>query len=140
MKRDADRKGDSALTEKELKKLNRYQLLELLVMQTERADELQKKVDELEKRLEERELKFSKLGSISEAAMQIFEVFEASQKAADFYLESAKKQADDILGEARLQAESMSMQSEVKEDCILNAPEEDHNIETEKQIIDDKES
>ena len=128
------------MTEKELKKLNRYQLLELLVMQTERADELKKKVDELEKRLEERELKFSKLGSISEAAMQIFEVFEASQKAADFYLESAKKQADAILAEAHLQVESMSMQLEEKEDCILNDQEEVHNIETEKQNTNDKES
>jgi len=95
------------LTEKELKKLNRYQLLELLVIQTERADKLQKKVEELEARLEERELNLSKLGSIAEAALHITGVFEASQQAADLYLESAKKQADDMLAAARCQAESM---------------------------------
>lgn len=39
------------MTEKELKKLNRYQLLELLLAQTERADTLQKKVEELESKL-----------------------------------------------------------------------------------------
>lgn len=95
------------MTEKELKKLNRYQLLELLVIQTERADKLQKKVEELEARLEERELNLSKLGSIAEAALHITGVFEASQQAADLYLESAKKQADDMLAAARCQAESM---------------------------------
>ena len=95
------------MTEKELKKLNRYQLLELLVRQTERADQLQKKVEELEGRLEARELNLSKLGSIAEAAMHITGVFEASQQAADLYLEAAKKQADDILAAARCQAESM---------------------------------
>ena len=95
------------MTEKELKKLSRYQLLELLVIQTERADKLQKKVEELEARLEERELNLSKLGSIAEAALHITGVFEASQQAADLYLESAKKQADDMLAAARCQAESM---------------------------------
>lgn len=95
------------MTEKELKKLNRYQLLELLVIQTERANKLQKKVEELEARLEERELNLSKLGSIAEAALHITGVFEASQQAADLYLESAKKQADDMLAAARCQAESM---------------------------------
>ena len=96
------------MTEKELKKLNRYQLLELLVRQTERADQLQKKVEELEERLEARELNLSKLGSIAEAAMHITGVFEASQQAADLYLEAAKKQADDILAAARGQAESVT--------------------------------
>jgi hypothetical protein len=41
--------GGIGLTEKELKKLNRYQLLELLIIQTERADSLQAQVEELEK-------------------------------------------------------------------------------------------
>lgn len=95
-----DKAGDGGLTEKELKKMNRYQLLELLVMQTERADALQKKVDELEEQLEKREIHLSQLGSIAEAAMHLSGVFEAAQKAADLYLDSAKKQADDILESA----------------------------------------
>ena len=37
------------MTEKDLRKLNRYQLLELLIVQTDRADKLQAKLDELEK-------------------------------------------------------------------------------------------
>lgn len=85
------------MTEKELKKLNRYQLLELLVMQTERADKLQKKVEELEQKLEERELTMSQLGSIAEAAVQVSGILEAAQKAADLYLEYAKKKAEDMV-------------------------------------------
>lgn len=37
------------MTEKDLRKLNRYQLLEMLIMQTERADKLQSKLEEAEK-------------------------------------------------------------------------------------------
>ena len=93
------------MTEKELKKLNRYQLLELLVMQTERADSLQKKAEQLQAQLDDRELRFARLGSIAEASVYISGVLEAAQKAADLYLESAKKQADDLVTEARRQVE-----------------------------------
>mgnify|MGYP003297738140 CR=1 FL=1 len=33
------------MTEKELKKLNRYQLLEMLIIQTERAEDLQRQLE-----------------------------------------------------------------------------------------------
>lgn len=121
------------MTEKELKKLNRYQLLELLVMQTERADQLQEKVKELESRLKERDLSISKLGSIAEAAMHIFGVFEASQEAADLYLDSAKKQADDILTDARRRAASMIVQAEAKVRCASGPQKEDRDKTTEKR-------
>ena len=93
------------MTEKELKKLNRYQLLELLVMQTERADGLEKKVEELQARLDDRELRFAQLGSLAEAAVCVSGVFEAAQKAADLYLEAVKKQADELLEQTRSRAE-----------------------------------
>ena len=92
------------MTEKELKKLNRYQLLELLLVQTERADSLQQKAEQLQAMLDERELRFAQLGSIAEASVCVSGVFEAAQKAADLYLESAKKQADEQLQKARREA------------------------------------
>ncbi len=102
------------MTEKELRKLNRYQLLELLIMQTERANELQEKLDALEAQIRERELQLSKIGSIAEASLQLSGVFEASQKAADLYLESVKKQADEIVKDAQRQADSIIRKAEVQ--------------------------
>lgn len=84
------------MTEKDLKKLNRYQLLELLIIQTERADKLQLKLEETEKQLNEKELKMTSLGSIAEASLQLGGVFQAAQAAADLYIEAAKKKADEI--------------------------------------------
>lgn len=127
------------MTEKELKKLNRYQLLELLVMQTERADKLQQKVQELEKQLEEREFNLSKLGSIADAAVQISGVLESSQRAADLYLNSAKKQADDILAHARRQAASILVQAETRVRYISNSQHEGCNAETVKRNVYDEE-
>ena len=90
------------MTEKELKKLNRYQLLELLMIQTERVKELEKQV----KQLQERQVLLSNLGSMAEVSMQLSGVLEAAQKAADLYLEAAKERADKIEEDAKLFAQA----------------------------------
>lgn len=95
------------MTEKELKKLNRYQLLELLVMQTERADALQTKVEALERQLGDKELRMARLGSVAEAAVQVSGLLEAAQKTADLYLEEARKQGDQIVMRARCEADAI---------------------------------
>ncbi len=100
------------MTEKELKKLNRYQLLELLVESTKRADELQLQVNELQSKLDQQEVKMSHLGSIADAALQVNGVFDAAQKAADMYLKSAVQQADEIIAFANRQAASIVLQAE----------------------------
>ena len=88
------------MTEKEFKKLNRYQLLELLIFQTERADTLQSQLDIAQEQLQKQELHLSKLGSIAEAALDLNGVFQAAQEAADMYLAAAKKRAEEIEQEA----------------------------------------
>lgn len=127
------------MTEKELKKLNRYQLLELLVMQTERADNLQKQVDELEKRLEEREINMSKISSVAEASLYISGVFEASQKAADLYLHTVMKKADDYLTEARSQADAIVRQARERTLCISDVQQENFHITSGKRKANVKE-
>ena len=92
------------LTEKDLRKLNRYQLLELLIMQTERADKLQTKLETTEAQLREQELQLSSLGSIAEASLQLKGVFKAAQDAADMYIAAAKKQAESVIAEAEEEA------------------------------------
>lgn len=102
------------MTEKDLKKLNRYQLLELLILQTERSDQLQARVDELEKQLQERELKIDSMGSIAEASLQIGGVFQAVQAAAELYLSAAKRNGEEIEAAAQRKAEQILKEAEEK--------------------------
>jgi len=102
------------LTEKELRKLNRYQLLELLVAQTERAEALQKKVEELENELGEMELRISQMGSIAEASLQLSGVFEAAQRAVDLYWDAARKRAAEIEENARKKADEIEKDARVR--------------------------
>ncbi|MCR5635619.1 MAG: hypothetical protein K6F76_00345 [Clostridiales bacterium] len=82
------------MTNKELKKLTRTELLELLLAQTERADSLEKEIKELRKKLSEKEIAIQNSGSIAEAALKINDIFNAAQAAADQYLMNIKGDAD----------------------------------------------
>lgn len=95
------------MTEKDLRKLNRYQLLELLVVQTERADKLQARLEATEKQLNDQNIQLASLGSIAEASLQLKGVFQAAQEAADMYVNAAKKKADEMIAEAEEQARSI---------------------------------
>jgi len=79
------------MTEQDLKKLNRKQLLELLLKQTERADRLEEQLREAEEKLENRILLEKEAGSIAEAALKLNGVFEAAEAAAAQYLENIKE-------------------------------------------------
>lgn len=89
------------MTDRELQKLSRAELLELLLNQTKRVEELeaeiQKKEEEyleqkefLKKKIENRQITLERAGSIAEASLNLNGVFEAAQTAADQYLENIK--------------------------------------------------
>ena len=78
------------MTEKELRKLNRKQLLELLLKQTKRVDELEKELEECKAELDNKKLVISECGSLAEACLKLNGIFEAAQNAADQYLENVE--------------------------------------------------
>lgn len=79
------------MTEKEMKKLRRADLLEMLLGQMEENRKLKKKIKQMEKELTNRKIAVEESGSIAEAALRLNHVFEAAQQAADQYLENIQK-------------------------------------------------
>lgn len=80
------------MTDKELKRLKRVDLLELLIAQSRENDRLRAELEEMRSKLEAKELTLEKAGSIAEAALRLNKVFEAAQLAADQYVLSVKAQ------------------------------------------------
>lgn len=78
------------MTDKELRKLSRAELLEMLLEQTKRIEALKAELELKNKELENRRIMIEKAGSIAEASLRLNEVFEAAQKAADQYLYNIK--------------------------------------------------
>lgn len=85
------------MKEKDLKKLSRAELLQLLIYQTKRVNELQKKLEETNKKLESKRIAIKKSGSIAEAALRLNDIFETAQQAADQYVANVKRNADKAL-------------------------------------------
>lgn len=79
------------MTEKEMKRLSREELLEILIEQGEQMEALQTELKTAKKQLENRKLELAEVGSIAEASLKINGVFEAAENAAKQYLESVQQ-------------------------------------------------
>lgn len=82
------------MDEKQLRRLRRIDLMELLFSQAQEIESLQERVIELEEKLKNREILMAEAGSIAEAALKLNKVFESAQAAADQYLENVGRLAD----------------------------------------------
>ncbi len=78
------------MTEKELKKLTRMELLEMLIDQSREVERLKGELEDAKKALEEKRINIEKSGSIAEAALALSGIFEKAQEAADLYIANIK--------------------------------------------------
>ena len=101
------------MTEKELKKLSRSDLLELLFVQTRENELLKQKLQEAEKALEERQLRLVAVGTLAEAMLEVNHVMEAAQAAADQYLENIAAMEEEA--KARCEAMLLAAREEARQ-------------------------
>lgn len=83
--------------EKNLKKLSKKDLLELLVMQSKKIDELDEKLNTTQELLNSKQILISECGSIAEAALKLNKIFEVAQESANQYLENIKRIEKNII-------------------------------------------
>ena len=99
---------------KELKRLNRRELVEIIYQLKKNEQEKQAQIDALEEALQEKRICVSVAGSIAEAAVDITKVFSVAQTTADLYLheiacrkEETEQECARLLREAREKAEAL---------------------------------
>lgn len=123
-------KRDIAMTDKEMRRLDRTQLIEIVCQLKREQQRLEEENQQLRTQLEDRSLCIDKAGSIAEAALDLSGIFEAAQAAADQYLamihknnselqahcdmliQDAQQRADAILAEAEAQAQRMRQEAQ----------------------------
>lgn len=79
------------LTDKELRKLSRIDLLELLLEKSRENEKLKEELEQVKAKLADRKINIEKAGSIAQAALALNGVFQAAQAAADQYLENLRR-------------------------------------------------
>lgn len=95
------------MTDKELRKLHREDLLQILISQQRQIDELTAALEECEAALNDKKIALEESGSIAEAALKLSGVFESAQAAADRYAEEMRQRADEIVSKAKAEAEDI---------------------------------
>ena len=78
------------MTSKELKRLSRSDLLEMLLELSRENENLRKEIDLLKEELNSRKIEIAECGSIAEAALQLNRVFQVAQTACEQYAENVK--------------------------------------------------
>ena len=115
------RNGD--MTDKEFKRLNRSQLIEIIYQLQLRQEKMTAENERLSKELEDKRIRVDKVGNIADAALEINNVMQAAQSAAAQYLDEVRLRADEegrqILQEARDEAAVIILQAQVEAAKII---------------------
>lgn len=102
------------MKKRDLRRLRRQDLLEMLLDLTKENEQLQKINQQLEQSLQDRTISLQEIGSVAEAALQLNGIFQVAQSAADQYLfnvqmrcqqmeEDTKRKCEEMLGKAKSQ-------------------------------------
>lgn len=110
------------MTTKELKRLSRMELLQLLLIQTQEVERLKTDNASLKEQLECRTIQVAEAGNIAEASMKINGVMESAQKAAQQYLDnlhhlSETAQHNFHTMEEKTRQKCQEMEAQAKLDC-----------------------
>jgi hypothetical protein len=82
------------MIEKNLKRLSKLELLEMLRSQELEIISLRDEIAKLEEKIKSKKLQVQEAGSIAEASLAVNNIFEAAQQAADQYLMNVKDRID----------------------------------------------
>lgn len=99
------------MTERELRKLSRSDLLELLLTQRRENEQLRRRLDQAEARLADRTIQIDKAGSLAEASLLLSGIFDAAQDSCQYYLDNIQQLSE------RQNIICQQMEAETKERC-----------------------
>ncbi len=97
------------MTDKELKKLSRSELLDMLIYQAEENKKLREELENARLELLKREIAIEKAGTLAEASMYMSGLFDSADRSAKIYLENIeqrKRETDEICQRKIAEAES----------------------------------
>ena len=102
------------MTDKEFKRLSRAQLIDIIYEFQLKQDELMAENERLSKELANKRIRMNKAGNIAEASLEIHNVLQAAQNAAEQYLdeirimrEDTKTKCQQLIKKARQDADAI---------------------------------
>lgn len=99
------------MTERELRRLSRADLLELLLAQRRENEQLRCMLDQTQSQLADRTIKIDNAGTLAEASLQLSGIFTAAQDACQYYVDNIQQLSE------RQSLVCQQMEQETREKC-----------------------
>lgn len=104
------------MDDKKIRKISKKELLEILLSQAKRIEELEKELNKTKLKLDSKKIAIAESGSIAEAALKLNSIFEVAQESADQYLtnvkDKCKKIENDTKKECQIEKEKILKEAE----------------------------
>ncbi len=128
------------MAEKDLRRMNRTELIEIIYALQKNEQALIKENNKLQKQLDDKLLRIKNAGSIAEAALSLNHIFEDADAAARQYVaavKAANESASTIIKEAKWQSDEMISNAENKvrqteKECSAMLEETEQSIQRKK--------
>lgn len=115
------------MVNKELKKLNRRELVDVIYQLKKNEEQMQEQIAALEAELQDSRIHLSVAGSIAEAATDITGIFSVAQSTADLYLreiasmkKDAQRESEKTIQEAKKKVESIIADGKRQYDALVS--------------------
>ena len=101
-----------------IRKINKKKLLEILLSQAKRIEELEQQLESTQKKLDSKKITIENSGSLAEASLKLNGIFEVAQATAEQYLlnikDKCKKIENDTKKECQIEIEKMIKETKKK--------------------------
>lgn len=139
--------------EKELKKLSRRELVDVIYQMKKNEQQLQDEIASLKEELNDKRIRISYAGSVADAAADVTQLFSTAQKTADLYLQEiayrkeetktecekmiadAKHRVEQIISEGDMQIDSIKKRYQIEYEQLEQLQKEIHTLEQTKNQI-----
>lgn len=98
------------MTEKELRRLRRSDLLEILLELSKENEELKEQLKQAQNELDDRRILIEESGSLAEAALRLNKIFEDAQSACEQYEENVRLRCEQLESETASKCEKILSQ------------------------------
>lgn len=117
------------MTDKEFKRLSRSQLIDIIYQFQLKQEELAAENEKLKRALADKRILVNNSGNIAEAALEIHNVMQSAQSAAEHYLEEIQHRVDSeyqkIMKDARAEAAALLEKAKSEAAAIVSQAEKD---------------
>lgn len=139
------------MTDKEFKRLSRSQLIEIIYQFQIKVEELTQENQTLSAALEDKRLRIAKAGSIAEAVLEMNQVMQAAQNAAQQYLDEiqavraemdcerenirakANEEAEAVIQKAKADASEILQQAQTEAASIISRAQAEEKAPAEQE-------